>query len=205
MAVECDSTESSSPRLVVGLGNPGRRYVGTRHNVGFLIVGELARRYGISPPREKFHGEVVEGRISGGGSAKLLFLAPATYMNESGRSVLAARDFHRISPERILVISDDFNLPVGQLRFRTGGSSGGQKGLGDIIRRLGTDQIPRLRVGIGLPPPRWDVADYVLSQFAKSELPEIEQAVVRAAEAVAVWVDDGPTVCMNRYNMRGEC
>ncbi|MDO4558332.1 MAG: aminoacyl-tRNA hydrolase [Planctomycetia bacterium] len=192
----------SSLRLVVGLGNPGRRYAGTRHNTGFLVVGELGRQYGTGPVRERFQGDVMEGQING---TKVLFLAPGTCMNRSGRSVLAARDFYRLPPESILVISDDVSLPVGQLRFRAGGSSGGQKGLGDIIRCLGTDRIPRLRIGIGSPPPRWEMADYVLSQFTKEELPEMERAVVRAAQAVTVWVNDGPTVCMNRYNMRGEC
>lgn len=195
-------SQDSSLRLVVGLGNPGQRYKGTRHNMGFLVLGELARRYGISAPREKFQGELVEGRVGGN---KVLFLAPATYMNESGRSVLAARDFYNVPPESILIVCDDIALSLAQLRVRRGGSSGGQKGLGDIIRRLGTDQIPRLRIGVGSPPPRWDVADYVLSQFTKQELPEIEQAVIRAAEAVTVWVNDGLAVCMNRYNRGAEC
>ena len=197
-----DDSSDSSLRLIVGLGNPGKRYAGTRHNVGFFVISELGRRYGTSAVRERFQGDVKEGRIDG---TKVLFLAPGTYMNESGRSVLAARDFYRVPSELILVISDDVNLPVGQLRFRAGGSSGGQKGLGDIIRRLGTDRIPRLRIGVGSPPPRWEMADYVLSPFTKEELPEMERAVVRAAQAVTVWVNDGPAVCMNRYNMRGEC
>jgi len=185
-------------KLIVGLGNPGRRYEKTRHNVGFAVLAELVKRMGLSvKPRDKFHGELIEADAAG---EKLLLLAPTTYMNLSGQSVLAARDFYDIPHADILVICDDLNLPVGRLRFRSGGSSGGQKGLSDIVLRLQTEEVPRLRIGIGSPPPGWDAADFVLSRFAPDEIPEMEKAVQKAAEAVDVWVREGLPACMNRYN-----
>ena len=184
-------------KLVVGLGNPGRRYQQTRHNVGWAVLGELARKYGIGPAKPRFQGEVVEADLEGN---KALLLTPWTYMNLSGASVLAARDFYKIQNEDLLVVCDDLNLPVAKLRVRGGGSSGGQKGLEDIIRRLGTDKFTRLRIGIGTPPDGWQWADYVLSKFAKEETVDVEVAVGRAAEAVVVWAREGLDVCMNRYN-----
>ena len=189
-------------KLVVGLGNPGRRYEGSRHNVGFVVLRELARKFassslGPSPVKAKFHGEVVEGVIGG---QKALLLSPLTYMNRSGLSVQAAKNFYKIPDEDLLVLCDDLNLPLAKLRFRAQGSSGGQKGLEDIVRRLGSDDFPRLRIGIGPPPDGWDWPDYVLSKFTEEDIPQIEQAVRTAAEAVAVWVCEGVEVCMNRYN-----
>jgi peptidyl-tRNA hydrolase, PTH1 family len=184
-------------KLVVGLGNPGRKYEGTRHNVGFRVIAELARKHGQSKPKRDFQGEIVEAQLD---SQKTLLLCPHTLMNLSGGSVLAARDFYRIGHEDLLIVSDDLNLPLGKLRVRANGSSGGQRGLEDIIRRLGTDQIPRLRIGIGSPPEGRDAADFVLGRFAKAELPEIEEAIWRAADAVLVWAREGLAVSMNRYN-----
>jgi PTH1 family peptidyl-tRNA hydrolase len=184
-------------KLIVGLGNPGRKYQGTRHNVGFAVLAELARRYATGRPRSKFHGDVVEANLDG---QKALLLSPVTYMNNSGASVLAARDFFKLPEQDLLVICDDLNLPLAKLRFRPGGSSGGQKGLADIMRRLGTEEVPRLRVGIGAPPEAWDATDYVLAKFTQDEMPEIEQAVHRAADAVALWTREGIERCMNQYN-----
>ncbi len=184
-------------KLVVGLGNPGRRYQGTRHNVGYLVLAELARRFGTPPPRSRFHGEVVEADIEG---EKALLLSPTTFMNLSGVSVQEAKSFYKLPNEDLLVLCDDLNLPVGKLRVRSRGSSGGQKGLDDIIERLGSDEFSRLRVGIGAAPDGWDWADYVLSKFTPEELPEIERAVGLAAEAVAVWARQGVESCMNQYN-----
>lgn len=186
-------------KLVVGLGNPGRKYQATRHNVGFAALAELARRLGLSRPKARFQGEVIETEWEGD---KVLLLAPQTYMNESGASVLAACDFYKLSHEQLLVICDDLNLPLGKVRLRARGSSGGQKGLADIIRRLGTEEFSRLRIGIGMPPERWDPADYVLARFAPTEVPAIEQAVATAADAVGDWVRQGIEYCMNRYNQR---
>lgn len=184
-------------RLVVGLGNPGRKYQGSRHNVGFVVLGEVGRKFGTSRPKAKFHGEVVEADLHG---EKALLLGPLTYMNNSGSSVLEAKRFYKIPDEDLLVVCDDMNLPLGKLRFRAKGSSGGQKGLDDIVRRLGTEEFARLRIGIGPPPEGWVWADYVLSKFTKQEIPEVEMAVATAADAVAAWAGEGVEFCMNQYN-----
>jgi PTH1 family peptidyl-tRNA hydrolase len=131
---------------------------------------------------------------------KALLLCPQTYMNRSGSSVLAARDFYKIDHADLLVVCDDFNLPLAKLRVRSRGSAGGQRGLQDIIRRLGTDEFPRLRIGIGTPPPSWDAADFVLSKFAKDEEPAMDAAVCRAADAVVAWATQGIATAMNQYN-----
>ena len=184
-------------RLVVGLGNPGRRYQGTRHNIGFAVLGELSRKFGTGGPKSKFHGEVVEADLNG---RRALLLSPLTYMNHSGTSVQEAKRFYKIPDEELLVLCDDLNLPVAKLRFRAKGSSGGQKGLEDIVHRLGTEDFARLRIGIGSPPEGWDRVDYVLSKFTEQERPEIEEAVCRAADAVAVWAHEDVQFCMNQYN-----
>ncbi len=184
-------------KLVVGLGNPGRKYEQTRHNIGFAVLGQLARKYSVGGVKAKFHGEVVEANLN---SERALLLSPLTYMNRSGQSVRAAKDFYKIANEDILVLCDDLNLPLAKLRFRTQGSAGGQKGLGDIIRQLGTEDFSRLRIGIGSPPEGWDWADFVLSKFTKTELPDIEEAVFASVDAVAVWACEGTEPCMNRYN-----
>lgn len=184
-------------KLVVGLGNPGRRYKGTRHNVGFDVLAELARLFGTSGVKAKFHAEVLEANIGG---QKALLISPLTYMNNSGMSVQEAKNFYKVAEEDLLVVCDDLNLPLAKLRFRTKGSSGGQKGLEDIACRIGTDEFSRLRIGIGSPPDGWEWADYVLSKFAKEEIPDIEEAVCRAADAVVVWAKQGVEVCMDQYN-----
>ena len=184
-------------KLVVGLGNPGRKYEKTRHNVGFDVLDVLARKLSASPPQAKFDGQLTE--IMPGGT-KTLLLWPHTFMNLSGTSVGKAKDFYRIADEDLLVVCDDLNLPLDRLRFRPSGSSGGQKGLADIIRRLGSEQFSRLRIGVGPAPPNWDAADFVLGKFTKDEGPRIEMAIDRAADAVADWVTSGIDYCMNRYN-----
>ncbi len=184
-------------KLVVGLGNPGRRYEGTRHNVGYAVLAEMARRFGSGRPKVRFHGELLDANLDG---VRALLLSPTTYMNRSGLSVQAAAAFYKIVEDDILVICDDLNLPVAKLRVRRGGSSGGQKGLEDIIRRLGTDQFPRLRIGIGSPPGPGDAVDYVLGKGSQEERELIEQAVRESADAVVVWAHDGIETCMNQYN-----
>lgn len=184
-------------KLVVGLGNPGRKYERTRHNVGYAVLAEVAKRHATSPVRGKFHGEVMEADLDG---QRALLLSPLTYMNQSGLSVVEARAFYKLPDEDLLVICDDLNLPLAKLRFRARGSSGGQKGLDDIVGRLGTEEFARLRIGIGGPPPGWDWADYVLSRFSEDEIPVVEQAVTEAADAVVVWAREGVESCMNRYN-----
>jgi PTH1 family peptidyl-tRNA hydrolase len=184
-------------KLVVGLGNVGRKYEGTRHNVGFETLAEIARRHGVGPARSQFEGEVREAEIN---SHRALLLLPHTYMNRSGSSVLKARDFYKLALDDLLVICDDFNLPLAKLRVRAKGSAGGQKGLEDIIRCLGTNEFARLRIGIGPVPARWDAADFVLSRYGKDERAEIDIAIQRAADAAAAWAEEGVATCMNRYN-----
>jgi peptidyl-tRNA hydrolase, PTH1 family len=184
-------------KLVVGLGNPGRKYDGTRHNLGYAVLAALVKKHPSSRPKAKFHGELIETDLDG---EKVLLLGPLTYMNRSGLSVRAARDFYGIADEELLVVCDDLNLPLGKLRFRSGGSAGGQKGLEDIIRQLGNEDFPRLRIGIGTPPEGWDAANYVLARFPGDQRAEIEEAIQRAADAVAGWVHQGLAYCMNHYN-----
>jgi PTH1 family peptidyl-tRNA hydrolase len=192
-----DSGGAASMKLIVGLGNPGDKYKGTRHNVGFEVAQRLAKKFGTATPRARFQGETVEAKIAG---QKVTILTPLTYMNVSGASVLAARDFYKIEHPEILIICDDFNLLLAKLRLRSKGSAGGQNGLGDIIRRLGNEEIPRLRIGVGAPPPEWDPADYVLGRFPKDEQPIIAEALDRAAQAAAAWVERGLEAAMNEYN-----
>jgi PTH1 family peptidyl-tRNA hydrolase len=185
-------------KLIVGLGNPGGQYQGTRHNVGFEVVALLAKDFAAGvTPRARFQGECVEAALRG---HKTLLLTPLTYMNLSGASVLAARDFYKIENQDILIVCDDFNLPLAKLRFRGGGSSGGQKGLEDVIRRLGTEEVPRLRIGIGQPPPGRENTGYVLGRFTKEEQAEMATTLSRAAQGAADWVEHGLKHCMNEYH-----
>ena len=184
-------------KLIVGLGNPGRKYAQTRHNVGFDVLGILARLFGQTSPRAKFHGEVVEARIH---DQPVLLLCPQTFMNRSGRSVAEVKNFYQLDNADLLIVCDDFNLPLGRLRCRAKGSAGGQKGLQDIIQCLATEQFARLRIGIGSPPPGWDVAAYVLSGFQTEEMETIRSAITRAVDAAGDWVAEGIQFCMNRYN-----
>lgn len=184
-------------KVVAGLGNPGNEYRNSRHNVGFLVMGELARRYQADKPRSKFEAEVVELLI---GDAKVMLLAPQTYMNRSGRSIGKVVDFYRLPLDDLLVVCDDMNLKTGRLRLRGSGSAGGQKGLQDTINHLGTQEFARLRVGIGRPPGRMDPSDYVLARFSTREQEAIEDAVARAADGVETWIREGLTAAMNRIN-----
>lgn len=184
-------------KLVVGLGNPGRKYEGTRHNIGFVVVSALAHRLAAGRPRTDFQAEVMEATA---GTERLLLVWPQTFMNLSGACVLRARDFYKLENQDLLVVCDDFNLPLGKLRIRQSGSAGGQKGLLDIIRCLGTEDFPRLRIGIGEPPEQWEGRDFVLSKFTKEERTEAQISVVRAAEAAECWAMAGIAACMNQFN-----
>lgn len=184
-------------KLVVGLGNPGRRYEATRHNVGYEVVEELARRHATGRPKTAFHGEVIEADLGG---TRILLLEPHTYMNRSGDSVAAALNFYKLDPAALLIVCDDINLPLGKLRMRARGSSGGQKGLADVARRLATEEFARLRIGVGVVPAGWDAAKYVLGRFANDERPAIDEAIQRAADAVVVWVRQGAEAAMNQFN-----
>lgn len=187
----------SPVKLIVGLGNPGAQYVGTRHNIGYEVLAELGKRYGVGRPKSKFQGELLEASISG---QKVLLLSPVTYMNRSGSSVRPCIDFYRIAVEDVLILCDDVSLPTGKLRLRAQGSHGGQKGLGDVIRVLGTDQVARLRVGVGEKPAGWDLADYVLAKFSREDRAVMDETVIQAADAAALWVTSGIERSMDRYN-----
>ena len=182
-------------KVVVGLGNPGGRYAGTRHNVGFAFVDLLAEGAGAGRFQNRFQAEVAELTEDG---LKLLLVKPQTFMNLSGRCVRQVLDFYRLPPEALLVVCDDINLPLGKLRFRPKGTHGGHNGLRDIQNHLGTTEYARLRLGVGAPPEEGAV-DYVLGRFRPSERPAVEEAVQAAAQAVAVWARRGIEACMNPY------
>jgi PTH1 family peptidyl-tRNA hydrolase len=161
------------------------------------VLAELARRLGVGPPKAKFHGELADGELAG---QKVLLLSPTTYMNRSGTSVREARDFYGLADEDLLTVCDDLNLPLAKIRLRATGSSGGHKGLEDIAEKLQSEEFRRLRIGVGSPPEGWDAADFVLARFTNEQLPEIERAVLQAADAAMDWVRHGIAYCMNRYN-----
>ncbi len=184
-------------KLVIGLGNPGRKYEGTRHNIGFDVIECLARKHGTGRPKSKFDAEIAETHIN---NEKTVLLCPLTYMNLSGRSVRAAFDFYKLELIDLIVVCDDLALDVARLRLRPSGSSGGQKGLHDIIGKLGTQDFARLRVGIGQPPSNWDPADYVLGRYTEVEKPAIEQAIARSADAIEHWISAGIGSAMSKFN-----
>ncbi|MBX9580047.1 MAG: aminoacyl-tRNA hydrolase [Gemmataceae bacterium] len=183
-------------KVVVGLGNPGPKYAGTRHNVGFDVVDYLAAAPGCSAFRERFEALVAEAKE--GGEAVLL-VKPLTFMNLSGRAVRAVLDFYKLPPDGLLVVCDDFNLPLGKLRLRAKGSHGGQNGLRNIQDQLGTDAYARLRIGVGQPNPG-DAVDHVLSRFKPGERAAVQDAVALAAQAVVAWARGGTEAAMNRFN-----
>ncbi len=168
-------------RLVVGLGNPGKEYEKTRHNVGWWVIDKLSEDLGFSLSREKFKGIYGEKLLSGN---KVFFLKPLTYMNRSGESVSEFARFFKIEPAEILVIYDDLDLPLGKLRLRLKGSSGGHKGVQSVIEKLGTSEFPRLRIGIGRPATKDEVVNYVLSPFSEEEEEIVKGAVERAANCI---------------------
>lgn len=194
-------------KLVVGLGNPGKKYEGTRHNVGFDVLVEMFARTGQGDfwkqAKSKFDAlsqEVTVPGFRGSGDERVLLVAPMTYMNLSGRSVKQFAQFYRSEPTDVLVICDDMNIDAGRLRMRASGSAGGQKGLKNILEQLGTEDVPRLRVGVGRPPEGFDPADYVLQQFRSSERPQINEAVSDAALGAEYWAVRPIDAVMNVVN-----
>lgn len=184
-------------KVVVGLGNPGLKYVGTRHNVGYDVLARLAHEYGAESVRARFEAEITQITV---GSERLLLVAPQTFMNLSGRCVRQVVDFYKLATEDLLLVCDDLNLDVGRLRLRASGSAGGQKGLQNTIDHLGTQQFARLRIGIGRPPGRMDAAAYVLQKARPEEREALELAVARAADAVVLWAKQGIETAMNAVN-----
>lgn len=191
----------SAPFLIVGLGNPGTQYARTRHNAGWMVIDELARRHGIDLSRKSFDARIGGGLIV---ETRVTLVKPQTFMNLSGRSVAAASRFHNIPVSQILVICDDLNLPLGRLRLRIGGSDGGHNGLKSVAQMLGSKEYPRLRFGVGEPPreerEQRGTVDYVLHPFAPAEWPVVEEMVARSADCVEVFVRDGAEAAMNQFN-----
>lgn len=186
-------------KLIVGLGNPGRRYRGTRHNVGWEVVARLARRDGIRVEEEEGWAQIGRGAIGG---QRVLLAMPQTYVNLSGVAVQDLRRRHRVRPGDVLVIVDDLDLPLGRIRLRARGSAGGHNGLRSVIDALGTEEFPRLRVGIGRPAQGVDPAEFVLTRFAPDEAASLDAALDRAAEAIEVAITEGIEVAMNRFNAK---
>ena len=184
-------------KMVIGLGNPGAKYARTRHNVGFDVVAELARRFDAGKPQSKFQAEMQEIVVR---SQKLLLISPLTFMNLSGESVWQFVRFYQPEPSDIVVVCDDMNLPTGRLRWRPSGSAGGQNGLKNIIEKLGHSEFPRLRMGIDRPPGRMDTTAWVLGKFRDDENAEIEIAVMRAADSIEKWVSEGIEPTMSEFN-----
>jgi PTH1 family peptidyl-tRNA hydrolase len=184
-------------KLIAGLGNPGKKYAGTRHNVGFDVVTELVRRSGAGGSRLRFESEIWETNLQG---ERTLLACPHTYMNLSGRAIRQILAFHKLPPSELLVICDDLNLPTGKLRLRKSGTAGGQKGLQNTIDQLGTTDFARLRIGIDRPLPPLSATEYVLQKLTKSEREVLESAVLKACDAVELFVRDGVDQAMNIVN-----
>ena len=182
-------------KLVAGLGNPGDRYRGTRHNVGFDVVDMLASRHGLAFETWKAVGQLADWRRP---DERVLLLKPLSFMNHSGLALAAVRSFYK--PDDLLVVCDDVNLPIGRLRARASGSEGGHNGLRSVAESLGTIDYPRLRVGVGRGDERRELADHVLGRFEPDEMAGVEEALLRAADAVETWISDGLVKVMNLFN-----
>ena len=186
--------------LAVFLGNPGLRYEGTRHNAGFMTADALARKKNVSINRARFRALTATCPI---GDETVMLMKPQTYMNLSGEAVGQAARFYKIPADHVLVVSDDITLPIGALRIRTKGSAGGHNGLKNIISVLGTEEFPRIRLGVGTPPhPDYDTIDWVLSVFRDQDAEDMAEAASRAADAAECYIAEGPEKAMNRYSQK---
>ena len=185
-------------RIVVFLGNPGRQYAGTRHNVGFAVADEIEKSCNLRINKLRF-GALTARCVFGG--EKVLLMKPQTYMNLSGRAVLEAARYFKLPPHRVIVISDDIELPPAKLRIRTKGSDGGHNGLKSIISALGSDEFPRIRIGVGRPEhPEYDTVDWVLGSFSHEESALMAIAVRQAADAAEIYIRDGADAAMSKFN-----
>ena len=187
--------------LIAGLGNPTREYEKTRHNVGFEAIDILADKAGTTVTEKKHKALYGKGYIGG---QKVILAKPQTYMNLSGESIREIADFYKIEPENIIILCDDINLSEGQLRIRLKGSAGGHNGLKNIISQLGTQEFPRIRIGVGEKPRGMDLADYVLGRFPKEQQAVMEEAYRDAAEAACMMIEDGADAAMNHYNRKNK-
>lgn len=184
--------------LIVGLGNPGKKYDFTRHNAGFMFMDVLSDNLGVKINKVKFKAAICDTQI---GSHRCLLMKPQTFMNNSGEAVKEAADFYKIPPEKIIVIFDDISLDVGNLRIRRKGSAGGHNGIKSIISHLGTEEFSRIKLGIGRKPhPDYDLADWVLSSFSKQDLINLREVVDKACKALELLVDDKIDLAMSEYN-----
>ncbi|SMB95765.1 aminoacyl-tRNA hydrolase [Deinococcus hopiensis] len=186
-------------KLVIGLGNPGSQYARTRHNVGWLVVDEVARRWSAVWRKER-DAELAEIRVGPAPGTKVLLVKPQTFMNSSGKAVGPLAAFYKLEPDALLAVQDDLDSPFGLLKFRQGGRHGGQNGVRDIIRVLGTPDFPRLKIGISRPPTGWDPADWVLSRWREAEAATLEELVRLGANAVEVWATHGLAEGQGRFN-----
>ena len=195
------TTAGQAPEyLVVGLGNPGTQYMGTRHNAGFSVIDALADQYNISVDTQKHKGMIGMGMIEG---EKVILVKPMTYMNLSGESVRELVNYYKVDPEsELIVVYDDISLAPGQIRIRKKGSAGGHNGIKNIIANLGTDHFMRVKVGVGEKPKNWDLADYVLSPFTKDERPLVNLAIEHAAKAIEQMLNGDVDAAMNEYNRK---
>jgi len=192
--------KSSEYSLIVGLGNPGPQYVANRHNVGFRCVELLASTRDLTFDKKQKRARVAMGLVRG---QRVIIARPQTFMNESGRAVAPLARFYKVQLERLLVVHDDLDLPLGTMRLRPEGGSGGHKGMRSIIEHLGGQKFPRLRIGIGRPPGRMDPAAYVLQNFSAQEEPLLAETLERAVAAIETWLAEGIEVAMTQYN-RGQ-
>jgi PTH1 family peptidyl-tRNA hydrolase len=192
---------SSPPYLIAGLGNPGREYAASRHNVGFMLVDRLAARLGASFSRLESKALVCKSEYQG---LRLFLAKPQTYMNLSGQAVGGLFNYYRVPLEHLLVVYDDVDLPLGTLRLRPGGGSAGQKGMKSIIERLGSQDFPRLRIGIDRPPGRMDAAAYVLQDFSRQQAEFLPPLLERAVDATLVFITQGLEAAMNQFNGAAE-
>lgn len=184
--------------IVAFLGNPGLKYNGTRHNAGFMAADAMEKKLGVSINKMRFKALTQTADIGG---KKVLLMKPQTYMNLSGNAIVQAANFYKVPPERVIVVSDETALPIGRLRIRRGGSAGGHNGLKSVIARLGTDQFPRIRLGVGdKPHPDYDMADWVLSAFKGQDAADMELVAKKAADAVECYITEGADRAMNRFN-----
>lgn len=181
--------------LIVGLGNPGREYENTRHNIGFAAIDVIAEKYNIDINRTKFKGEYGEGFINGN---KVILLKPYTFMNLSGESVREAIDFYKLTEDQVLIIYDDISLELGRLRIREKGSAGGHNGIKSIINHMGTDVFTRIKIGVGAP--KGDLVNHVLGKFSKDEVNILKQTLDAVTEATADIIDNGAKDAMNKFN-----
>ena len=191
--------KSSGVSWLVGfLGNPGTKYDGTRHNAGFMAGDALAKAKGVEINKSKFKALTATCEIGG---EKVMLMKPQTFMNLSGEAVAEAVNFYKIKPSNVIVVSDEVSLQLGKLRIRRKGSAGGHNGLKNIIAHLGTEEFPRIRLGVGAPPhPDYDMADWVLSVFKNQDALDMQKSAQRAAEAVECYITQGPDKAMNLYN-----